>query len=52
VNSTEGKEEGGEKVTSEKASEDLPLDVWARGVLNGGKEKEAKGIKKVGKKGY
>jgi hypothetical protein len=43
VNSTEGKEEGGEKVALGKASEDSPLDVWARGVLNGGKEKEAKG---------
>jgi hypothetical protein len=50
VNSTEGKEEGGEKVASRKASEDSPLDAWARGVLNGGKEKEAKGQRKLKKK--
>jgi hypothetical protein len=50
VNSTEGKEEGSEKVASGKASEDSPLDVWARGVLNGGKEKEAKGKRKLEKK--
>jgi hypothetical protein len=50
VNSTEGKEEGSEKVASGKAFEDSPLDVWARGVLNGGKEKEAKGKRKLEKK--
>jgi hypothetical protein len=50
VNSTEGKEEGIEKVASGKASQDSPLDVWARGVLNGGKEKEAKGKRKLEKK--
>jgi hypothetical protein len=49
VNSTEGKEEGTEKVALGKASEDLPLDMWARGVLNGGKEKEAKGKRKLEK---
>jgi hypothetical protein len=50
VNSTEGKEEGGEKVASGKASEDSSLDAWARGVLNGGKEKEAKERESWGKR--